>query len=131
MIRSQIVRTYRLRRFRDDHKLVIDDIAEMRDMLDRQDLDDMSRLILVISIQHGAGVMTFGELKRMGRDAISKAGTIKGAIRAVQRKEATASSETIRERLEREISHNPRFKIMKPSGKGYVIGGAKPPATTR
>jgi hypothetical protein len=40
--------------------------------------------------------------------------------------EAPASTETIRERIEREISQNPRFKIVKPSGRGYVIGGAKP-----
>jgi hypothetical protein len=38
----------------------------------------------------------------------------------------TASTETIRERLEKAISDNPRFKLMKPSGKGFVIGGAKP-----
>jgi hypothetical protein len=38
----------------------------------------------------------------------------------------TASSETIRERLMREISENPRFTEAPISGKGFVIGGAKP-----
>jgi hypothetical protein len=41
-------------------------------------------------------------------------------------KDAPASRETIRERLEREILNNPRFTLAKPSGKGFVIGGAKP-----
>lgn len=31
-----------------------------------------------------------------------------------------------REQRMKKLSENPRFKIMKPSGKGFVIGGAKP-----
>jgi hypothetical protein len=37
----------------------------------------------------------------------------------------TASSETVRDKLAKQISNDPRFKIVKPTGKGFVIGGAK------
>jgi hypothetical protein len=40
--------------------------------------------------------------------------------------ETTESKETVREQLAKEISDNPRFMVMKPSGKGFVIGGARP-----
>jgi hypothetical protein len=42
------------------------------------------------------------------------------------RTEQTASSAMTREQRMKKLSDNPRFKIMKPSGKGFVIGGAKP-----
>jgi hypothetical protein len=41
-------------------------------------------------------------------------------------KAATASSATIREQLTKEISQNPKWREAPNSGKGYVIGGAKP-----
>jgi guanosine-3',5'-bis(diphosphate) 3'-pyrophosphohydrolase len=37
-----------------------------------------------------------------------------------------ASSESVRERIKRKISENPRFKEAEPSGQGFVIVGAKP-----
>jgi len=37
----------------------------------------------------------------------------------------TASSGMTRDERMKKISENPRFKIVKPSGKGFVIGGAK------
>jgi hypothetical protein len=39
----------------------------------------------------------------------------------------TESSETMREAFMKAISGNPRFIPAKPSGKAFVIGGAKPP----
>ncbi|WP_079601626.1 TY-Chap domain-containing protein [Bradyrhizobium erythrophlei] len=40
--------------------------------------------------------------------------------------EPTAAKETIRERIMREISQNPRWSEAKPSGQGFVIVGARP-----
>jgi hypothetical protein len=40
--------------------------------------------------------------------------------------EPTAMKETIRERIMREISQNPRWSEAKPSGQGFVIVGARP-----
>jgi hypothetical protein len=38
---------------------------------------------------------------------------------------STESSETMRERFMKKISGDPRFILAKPSGKAFVIGGAK------
>jgi hypothetical protein len=38
----------------------------------------------------------------------------------------TAAKETIRERIMREISQNPKWSEAKPSGQGFVIVGARP-----
>jgi hypothetical protein len=38
----------------------------------------------------------------------------------------TESSETVRERVMKKISGDPRFIIAKPSGRGFVIVGARP-----
>jgi hypothetical protein len=40
--------------------------------------------------------------------------------------EPTASKETVREKYMKTISENPKWSTAKPSGKGYVIGGARP-----
>jgi hypothetical protein len=37
--------------------------------------------------------------------------------------------ETVPEAFTRKISGDPQFQIAKPSGKAFVIGGAKPPTT--
>jgi hypothetical protein len=39
----------------------------------------------------------------------------------------TASSGMTRDEYMKRLSQNPRFRIVKPSGKGFVIGGVKPP----
>ena len=41
-------------------------------------------------------------------------------------KAATGSTATIREKLTKKISENPKWREAPPSGKGFVIGGAKP-----
>jgi hypothetical protein len=41
-------------------------------------------------------------------------------------KAATGSNATIREKLTKKISENPKWREAPPSGKGFVIGGAKP-----
>jgi hypothetical protein len=42
----------------------------------------------------------------------------------------TENSETVREAFMRHISGNPRFQEAKPSGKAFVIGGARPSKPT-
>ena len=42
-----------------------------------------------------------------------------------QTKEATESSETLHEAFMKAIEGNPRFQPAKPSGRGFVIVGAK------
>jgi hypothetical protein len=44
--------------------------------------------------------------------------------------EPTAGKETVHELFMKKISGNPRFRAAKKSGKGFVIGGAKPPSKT-
>jgi len=38
----------------------------------------------------------------------------------------TASKPTARDQAMKKISENPRFKVVRPSGTGFVIGGARP-----
>jgi hypothetical protein len=76
--RPQTVRQYRPR-VRDDAEIVID-VAGCLALLDRVHLDEVSRLLTLIALRHGADVMTLGEMKRQALRAVAEAGGIKAAI---------------------------------------------------
>lgn len=63
MRRPQTVRTYPPHRPRDDAPVVID-AAACRETLKRRHLTPAERLLLMVAVEHGDGIITFGELKR-------------------------------------------------------------------
>ena len=62
--RPQTVRTYRPRQPRDDDTVEIS-VADCRAALKRRHLAPEERILLQVGIEHGDGVITFAELRRL------------------------------------------------------------------
>jgi len=65
---------------------VIIDVAACRAMLARgEPKDDLERLLVLVSIRSGGGVVPFRKLKHMAHAAVLEAGSVKAAIETAAR----------------------------------------------